>query len=138
MKECAHKWAWQVSQIRFRELLPILAGLRALFGGRQFGGEPVPWVRDINVHSCEAPIRAATVRERMPANAPSRSRLCLAVWCTPRFLRLADLPTKRTARVMLCLYREHLVALHGFIKKTRATPGEDLALARQRQKELMR
>jgi phage-related protein len=49
-----------------------------------------------------------------------------------------DLPTKRTARVMLCLYREHLVALHGFIKKTRATPDEDLALARKRQKELMR
>jgi hypothetical protein len=30
------------------------------------------------------------------------------------------------------------VALHGFIKKSRATPDEDLALARKRQKELMR
>lgn len=49
-----------------------------------------------------------------------------------------DLPTKRTARVLLCVYREHLVALDGFIKKTRATPDEDLALARRRQKELMR
>ena len=49
-----------------------------------------------------------------------------------------QLPTKRAARVMLCVYREHLVALHGFIKKTRATPDEDLALARKRQKELMR
>src|SRR5689334_9335896 len=48
------------------------------------------------------------------------------------------LPTKRTARVLLCLYREHLVALHGFIKKTRATSDEDLTLARKRQKELMR
>ena len=47
-----------------------------------------------------------------------------------------DLPTKRTARVLLCLYEEHLVALHGFIKKTRATPDDDLALARKRQKEL--
>ena len=47
-----------------------------------------------------------------------------------------DLPTKRTARVLLCLHREHLIALHGFIKKTRATPSEDLALARKRQKEL--
>jgi len=44
--------------------------------------------------------------------------------------------TKRTARVLLCLYREHLVALHGFIKKTRATPDEDLATARKRQREL--
>ena len=49
-----------------------------------------------------------------------------------------DLPTKRTARVLLCLYRDHLVALHGFIKKTRATPDEDLATARKRQKELER
>src|SRR6516164_972919 len=47
-----------------------------------------------------------------------------------------DLPTKRAARVLLCLYREHLVALHGFIKKTRATPDEELALARMRKKEL--
>ena len=49
-----------------------------------------------------------------------------------------DLPTKRTARVLLCLYRNHLVALHGFIKKTRAMPEEDLALALKRQKELGR
>ena len=47
-----------------------------------------------------------------------------------------DLATKRTARVLLCLHREHLVALHGFIKKTRTTPEEDLALARRRKKEL--
>ena len=47
-----------------------------------------------------------------------------------------DLPTKRTARVLICQYREHLVALHGFIKKTRATPDDDLALARKRKKEL--
>ena len=47
-----------------------------------------------------------------------------------------DLPTKRTARVLLCLYREHLVALHGFIKKTRATRDEDLETARKRKKGL--
>ena len=47
-----------------------------------------------------------------------------------------NLPTKRTARVLLCVYHEHLVALHGFIKKTRATPDEDMALARKRKKEL--
>ena len=49
-----------------------------------------------------------------------------------------DLPTKRTARVLLCIYRGHLVALHGFLKKTRTTPDEDLELARKRQKELER
>lgn|GEM_PF-4723309 len=40
--------------------------------------------------------------------------------------------------MLLCLYQEHLVALHGFIKKARMTPDEDLALARKRQKELKR
>lgn len=49
-----------------------------------------------------------------------------------------DLPTKRTARVLLSLYRAHLVGLHGFIKKTQTTPDEYLATARRRQKELER
>jgi phage-related protein len=49
-----------------------------------------------------------------------------------------DLPTKRTARVLICLYAGRMVALHGFIKKTRATSADDLALARRRQKELER
>ena len=62
--------------------------------------------------------------------------------CRPLGNRLwelrTDLPTKRTARVLLCFCRGHLVAVHGFIKKMRATPDEDLALARKRQKELER
>ncbi len=49
-----------------------------------------------------------------------------------------DLSTNRTARVLLCFFREHLVALHGLIKKTRATPKADLATARKRRKELER
>ena len=49
-----------------------------------------------------------------------------------------NLPTKKTARVLICLYRERLVALHGFLKKTRATLASDLATAHERQKELER
>jgi antitoxin HicB len=37
--------------------------------------------------------------------------------------------------VLICLYREHLVALHGFIKKTRSTPAEDLEIARKRRRD---
>ncbi|HET7848633.1 MAG TPA: type II toxin-antitoxin system RelE/ParE family toxin [Pseudolabrys sp.] len=38
---------------------------------------------------------------------------------------------------MLFGFREGgLIALHGFIKKSRKTPADDLALARQRLKEL--
>ena len=47
-----------------------------------------------------------------------------------------DLPTRRTARVLICLHRGHLVDLHGWTKKTLTTPDEDLALARKRIKEL--
>jgi len=47
-----------------------------------------------------------------------------------------DLPSKQTARVLICFYQNRLVALHGFIKKTRATPEDDLKLTRQRKKEL--
>ena len=49
-----------------------------------------------------------------------------------------DLPTRRTARVIICFHDDHLIALHGFIKKTRTTPDDDLALSRQRLKELKR
>ena len=49
-----------------------------------------------------------------------------------------EMPTQRTAPVLLCLYLEHLVVLHGFIKKTPTTPESDLATARKRQKELER
>ena len=47
-----------------------------------------------------------------------------------------DLPTKRTSRVLICLDAKRLVALHGFIKKTRTTPDDDLMLARKRKKDL--
>ena len=61
---------------------------------------------------------------------------------------LAARPSKRSADLQVGICSESsradlkvsttavLVALHGFIKKTRATPDEDWALARRRQKEL--
>jgi phage-related protein len=47
-----------------------------------------------------------------------------------------DLSNNRTARVLISFYRGQLVALHGLIKKARATPEDDLMMARKRQKEL--
>ena len=40
------------------------------------------------------------------------------------------LPSRRIARLILCFHQGTLVVLHGFIKKTRKTPAEDLALKR--------
>lgn len=47
-----------------------------------------------------------------------------------------NMASHRTARVLICLYSGRLVALHGFIKKTRVAPEGDLAIARRRRKEL--
>jgi phage-related protein len=49
-----------------------------------------------------------------------------------------ELPTNRTARLLICFHGGFLVALHGFIKKTRTTPQDELDLARNRLKELTR
>jgi phage-related protein len=46
-----------------------------------------------------------------------------------------NLPSNRIARVFFCLVQERIVVLHGFIKKTRKAPDEELALARKRKKE---
>lgn len=48
----------------------------------------------------------------------------------------STLPSQRIARVLLCFHQRTLVVLHGFIKKTQKTPAADLALARQRMKEV--
>lgn len=49
----------------------------------------------------------------------------------------STLPGWRIARRMLCFHENKIVALHGFIKKTQRTPGEDINLARQRMKEVI-
>ena len=48
----------------------------------------------------------------------------------------SSLPSKREGRVLFGFHDEMLIALHAFIKKTQQTSAEDLALARQRLKEV--
>ncbi|HXR89808.1 MAG TPA: type II toxin-antitoxin system RelE/ParE family toxin [Steroidobacteraceae bacterium] len=43
----------------------------------------------------------------------------------------------RTARVLFCIKDGSIVALHGFIKKTRKTPAADLKLAQKRMEEVI-
>lgn len=40
------------------------------------------------------------------------------------------------ARVLFCVHRHELIALHGFIKKTQKTAPADLDLAKKRMKEV--
>jgi len=48
----------------------------------------------------------------------------------------SSLGSRREARVLFGFEEGKLIALHAFIKKTQKTPAEDLALARQRLKEM--
>ena len=46
------------------------------------------------------------------------------------------LPSRRLARVFLCVHENRLVALHAFVKKSQKTPVRELGLARKRQRQL--
>ena len=50
----------------------------------------------------------------------------------------SHLANNRIARILFFLYGGSVGAVHGFIKKTQATPREDLDLARKRMKEMLR
>ena len=48
----------------------------------------------------------------------------------------ASLASNRIARVIFCFHENELVALNGFIKKSRQTPGGELDVALSRKKEM--
>ncbi len=50
----------------------------------------------------------------------------------------SDCPDNRIARLLFSLVDGKIVVLHGFIKKTRKTPDDDLKLARRRKREFER
>ena len=49
----------------------------------------------------------------------------------------SDLLSNRTARVLFCVHEGKILVLHAFVKKTQATPDEDLVLARRRKREFV-
>jgi len=113
------------------EKTPRKIGL--VFFRNDAGGEPVrDWLRRLD----EAERRAIgtdllRAQWRWPVGMPLCRPMGKGLWEVR-----TDLVGNRTARVLICFYQGCLVALHAFIKKTRATPEDDLTLARKRQKEL--
>lgn len=47
-----------------------------------------------------------------------------------------DFPDGTIGRVLFCFHGGELFALHGFVKKSKRTPPEDLKVARKRQAEV--
>jgi phage-related protein len=48
----------------------------------------------------------------------------------------SDLPSSRIARLLFCFNKGRLVVLHGFIKKTKKGPADEMEIARKRKDEL--
>lgn len=72
------------------------------------------------------------VQYRWPVGMPLCRSLGEGLWEVR-----SDLPSNRTARVLFAIQQGSILILHGFIKKSRQTPREDLALARRRHSEFM-
>ena len=107
--------------------------IQLLFFRNNAGSEPVrDWLKGLDEVERRA-IGTDLLRAqwRWPVGMPLCRPMGRGLWEVR-----TDLPGNRTARVLVCFYQDRLVALHGFIKKTRTTPEGDLALARKRQKEL--
>lgn len=67
-----------------------------------------------------------------PAGMPLCRPLGEGLWEVRSTLR-----SRREARVLFGFHDDMLIALHAFIKKTQKTPPDDLAIARQRPKEVV-
>jgi phage-related protein len=97
------------------------------------GNEPVrEWLKE----QSEADRRAIgldlqRVQYRWPVGMPLCRAMKNGLWEVR-----TSLPSGTISRVMICFHEGRLYALHGFIKKTQATPDADLKLAQKRKKEV--
>ncbi len=107
--------------------------IQAFFYATPGGKEPVrDWLKDLEDDDRKIiGFDIATVEYGWPIGMPT----CRAMG-DGLFEVRSSLTGKRIARVLFCTAGEKLVLLHGFIKKTRTTPKEDLALAKKRKKEI--
>jgi phage-related protein len=97
------------------------------------GNEPVlEWLRNLDREDRRAiGLDLMRVQFGWPIGMPLVRSLQDGMWEVR-----STLPSQRIARLLLCFHQGNLVVLHGFIKKTRKTSKEDIALAIRRMKEV--
>lgn len=106
-----------------------------IFYRTKTGAEPVrDWLRDLT-----APDRKAVgtdlkrVQEQWPIGMPLCRPLGGGLWEAR-----SGISDNRIARLLFCFHANNVVVLHGFIKKTRKTPTQELDIARKRMKDIPR
>lgn len=97
------------------------------------GTEPVrDWLRSLPAEDRrKVGIDLATIQVGWPVGMPLCRSLGEGLWEVR-----SGLASRRIARVLFFIQEGRIGVVHGFIKKTRKTPTEDLALARRRMKEM--
>jgi phage-related protein len=98
------------------------------------GNEPVrEWLLSLNEMDRKlVGVDIATLEYGWPVGMPLSRPLGAGLWEIRTHLTVGKI-----ARVMFAVEEQHLLLLHGFIKKTQKTPRPDLNLALKRLKEML-
>jgi phage-related protein len=114
---------------------PRTERIPAVFFRAESGAEPVlDWLRELPREERRAIGEdLARLQWRWPVGMPLARPLGSGL-----HERRCILPTRRIARLLFFVVKGEIVLLHGFIKKTRKTPLEDLEVARQRMRSWTR
>ncbi len=111
-----------------------LVEIPVIFYRTEGGVEPTrDWLRSLPVEDRRV-IGAdlATVQVGWPVGMPLCRPLAGGLWEVR-----SRLPSRRIARLLFFVHEGRIGIVHGFIKKTQATPPAALALARRRMTEMM-
>jgi phage-related protein len=76
-------------------------------------------------------IDLATLQVGWPVGMPLCRSLGSGLWEVR-----TNLPSRRIARILFFVHEGRIGVVHGFIKKTRKAPPDEIDLARQRMKEM--
>ena len=121
------RWAEPITR-REPEAMPVV------FYRTASGAEPVlEWLRSLPAEDRRVVgTDLATVQFGWPVGMPLCRSLGHGLWEVR-----SSLPSRRIARVLFVVADGRIGVVHGFIKKTRATPADDLDTARRRMKEMV-
>jgi len=107
--------------------------IAVVFFRTEAGNEPVrEWLKDLSREDRKTiGTDILTVQYAWPIGKPLVDNLSEGIW------EIRSSLGNRIARTLFIVAREEIILLHGFIKKTRKTPKDDLALAKKRKKQYL-
>jgi phage-related protein len=107
--------------------------LAVVFFRTEAGNEPVrEWLKGLSKEDRKIIGEdLLTVQYAWPVGKPLVDHLAEGIW------EVRSRLGRRIARTLFIEANQELVLLHGFIKKTRKTPKEDLAVAKKRRKQYL-